>query len=79
MSGTVIVELEDEALRVLERLAQRMDRSPEDLVNEAVQDYLALQEWQLQKIEAGIAAADRLGFASDAEMARIAGKYSAVE
>jgi predicted transcriptional regulator len=79
MSGTVTVVLEDEALQALDRLARRTNRSPDDLVSGAVRDYLALQEWQLQKIEAGIAAADRFEFASDAELDRIVGKYSAAE
>jgi predicted transcriptional regulator len=54
----------------------RPNRSVDDLVNQAVRDYLALQEWQRQKIAAGIAAADRYEFATEEELARIAGKYS---
>jgi len=79
MSGTVTVVLEDEALQALDQLAQRTNRSPDDLVSQAVRDYLALQEWQLQKIEAGIAAADRFEFASDEELDRIADKYFPTE
>ena len=37
----------------------------------------ALNVWQIGKIEAGIAAADRGDFASDDDVARVAGKYSA--
>jgi predicted transcriptional regulator len=40
-----------------------------------VLDYLALNAWQLEKIAAGIEAADRGDFASDAEIERILRKY----
>jgi predicted transcriptional regulator len=77
MSETVTIKLDDKAQQVLHRLARLTDRSVNDLVEQAVQNYLELQEWQRQKIEAGIAAADRFEFAADAEIARITAKYSA--
>lgn len=76
MSNTVTVDLEDDARRALDRLARHTNRSVSDLVNQAVRDYLELQEWQRCKIEAGVAAADRGDFADDRELARISGKYS---
>ncbi len=79
MSEIVTIELEHETRRALDRLAQRTNRSVDDLVNRAVRDYLELQEWQLRKIEAGIAAADRCEFVTEEELARILGKYSAPE
>jgi predicted transcriptional regulator len=79
MTGTVIIELEDETLRALDRLAHRTDRSRNELVSRAVQDYLDLQAWQIEKIESGIAAADQGEFATDADLDRIAGKYSALK
>jgi predicted transcriptional regulator len=45
-------------------------------VNQAILDHLELQEWQRQKIEAGIAAADRYESATEEELARITNKYS---
>ena len=78
MSETLTIRLHDEARRALDRLMLDTDRSVEDLVDEAIRNYLELQEWQRQKIEAGIAAADRFEFVSEEEIARIAGKYSAV-
>jgi predicted transcriptional regulator len=79
MTATLTIELEDEILRSLNQLAHRTDRSRNELVNQAVRDYLELQAWQIGKIEAGIAAADRGEFATDEDLARIAGKYSALE
>ncbi len=75
MSNTVTIDLEDDAGRALDRLAQQTNRSVDALVNQAVRDLLNLQEWQWRKIEAGIAAAERAEFATEEELDRIAGKY----
>ena len=64
-----------EVLAALDRLAERTGRSRNWLVARAVEDFAAINEWQLPKIEAGIAAADRKDFASDEEMARIWTKF----
>jgi predicted transcriptional regulator len=70
------IRLEDTILEDLDRLAEKTDRSRASLVTEAVQDYVALNAWQLEKIEAGIAAADRGEFASEDEIERVRSKYS---
>jgi len=72
----VTFELDDEILRTLDRLAERTERSRDDLISQAVQDYLALHSWQIDKIKAGIAAAERGDFADEQEIARIVEKYS---
>ncbi len=77
MPRSVTFELDDETLQALDRLAQGTARTCGDLINQAVQDYLALQAWQIEKIEAGIGAAERGDFATEEEITRIAGKYSA--
>lgn len=77
MSRSVTLELDDEILHSLDRLAERTERSRAEIVRHALQDFLALQSWQFQKIEEGIAAAERGDFASDDEIARIAAKYAA--
>jgi len=79
MSGALVIELEDETLQALDQLAERTNRSLDDLVIEAVRDFLALQAWQRQKVEAGISAAERLEFVSDDELGGIIEKYSTVE
>jgi predicted transcriptional regulator len=76
MSETVTIKLEDKAGRALRRLAELTGRSVDDLMNQAILDHLELQEWQRQKIEAGIAAADGHEFATEEELARVASKYS---
>jgi predicted transcriptional regulator len=75
MSDQLTVRLDDATLMALDRLAERTDRSRSSLIAQAVQDYVALNAWQIEKIETGIAAADRGDFASDEELARIRSKF----
>ena len=76
MPRSVTLELDDQTLQILDRLAERTRRSHDDLLGQAVRDYLALQSWQIDKIREGIAAAERGDFADEAEIARIVEKYS---
>jgi predicted transcriptional regulator len=43
----------------LEALARAMHRTRSALVNEALEQYLAHQEWLIREIEKGVSAADR--------------------
>ena len=71
MRAPVTIELEEQTLSALDALAARIDRPRSVLVNEALENWLAIQKWQLEQIEAGIAEADRGEFVSDEEIARI--------
>lgn len=79
MSDTLTVHLDDVTLSALDQLAKKTDRSRTSLVSQAVQDYVALTDWQLQKTEAGIEAAERGDFATDAEVARVRAKFASQE
>ena len=76
MSATLTVRLDEETLDALDKLAEKTDRSRSWLVTQAVQDYVALNAWQLEKIEEGIAAADRGDFASEDELERVRARFS---
>jgi len=76
MSATFTVRLEDSTLDSLDRLAEKTERSRSWLVARAVEDYVALNAWQIGKIEAGIAAADRNEFAADEDVARLRAKFA---
>lgn len=52
----------------LDKIAQFMDRDRSYVLNEAIENYLDLYEWQIREIEAGLAEADAGEFASDAEV-----------
>ena len=75
-SAAFTVRLDETALAALDRLAEQTERSRNWLVAKAVEDYVALNAWQIGKIEAGLAAAERGEFASDAEVRRVRRKLS---
>jgi predicted transcriptional regulator len=58
----------------LDRLAKATKRSRSFLAAEAIRDYVAPNNWQIAGIQKGIAEADRDAFASQAQVARLAGK-----
>ena len=69
--------LDEATLDALDRLAEKTERSRSWLATKAIEDFIALNAWQIGKIEEGISAANRGDFASDGDVARVAGKYSA--
>ena len=79
MTAAFTLRLSEATLEALDQLAEKTERSRSWLATRAVEDYIALNVWQIGKIEAGIAAADRGDFARDDDVARVAGKYSATD
>jgi predicted transcriptional regulator len=79
MSTAFTVRLDETTLGALDRLAAKTERSRNWLVAKAIEDYIALNAWQVGKIEAGIAAADRGDFAGDDELARVRKKFATKE
>jgi predicted transcriptional regulator len=75
MTAAFTVRLDDTVLRDLDRLAAKTERSRNWLVSQAVQEYVNVNAWQLERIEEGIAAADRGDFATEAEVARVRAKF----
>jgi predicted transcriptional regulator len=71
------LRLNEATLEALDRLAEKTERSRSWLATKAIEDYVARNAWQIGKIEAGIAAADRGDFASDDDVERVVGKYAA--
>jgi predicted transcriptional regulator len=76
MPAPFTVRLDETTLNALDHLAEKTDRSRNWLVSRAVEDFVALNAWQIGKIEAGLAAADRGDFASDDELARVRKKFA---
>jgi len=79
MPKSVTVDFDEVVLEALDRTAEHHGRTRADIIAEAVGDYLETQRWQIEKIEAGLAAADRGDFVSEEEIERIVGKYAAPE
>ena len=69
------VRSDSKKVKQLDRLASQMDRSRNYLVNQAIDQLLEVHNWQIERTEEGIKAADEGRFASDAEMERIFNKY----
>lgn len=64
-----------EIVKRLDLLAAQLDRSRNYLVNMALEEFLDLQAWQIEKVQTGIAAAESGDFVPDEEMERLFGKY----
>ena len=77
MTAAFTLKLDEATLDALDRIAEKTERSRSWLAVKAIEDYIAVNAWQIGKIEAGIAAADRGDFASEDDVARVVGKYSA--
>jgi RHH-type rel operon transcriptional repressor/antitoxin RelB len=58
-STTITVRLDRSVKKRLEAAAARVRRSKSFLAAEAIEEYLAVQEWQIDAIRRGIEAADR--------------------
>ncbi|MBN2494867.1 MAG: CopG family ribbon-helix-helix protein [Deltaproteobacteria bacterium] len=56
---TLTVRVQAEMAERLDRLARATKRSRSYLAAEAIEEYLAVQEWQVRAIQAGIEEADR--------------------
>lgn len=69
------VRLPDETAARLDQLAEKLDRSRSYMAAQAIEDFIAREEWQLADIETGLAEADRGEFASTDDMAKIVAKY----
>ena len=69
-AATLTVQLSKVDRERLEALAEATGRSESLLAAEAVSEYLALREWQVSAIEAGIASLDREGGVGHAAVRR---------
>lgn len=53
------IRADSETVHRLDALASRLDRSRNELINQAIAEYLDLHTWQIDKIQRGIDAANR--------------------
>jgi len=66
--GIFTVRITPEKQQQLDALAQALDRSRNWLVSEAIDQYLAVQAWQIEQIQKGIEDADRGDLVSHEEV-----------
>ncbi|MDT8452928.1 MAG: ribbon-helix-helix protein, CopG family [Gammaproteobacteria bacterium] len=74
-SSTMTIRMESELKERLDKLAQVTRRSKSFLAAEAVREYLALNDWQIQEINAALTEANAEDFASDEEVATTFSKW----
>ena len=56
--STITIRSNDNVLAQIDALAERLDRSRNYLINEALEAYLERHAWQIAEIEAGLAELD---------------------
>jgi predicted transcriptional regulator len=56
---TLTVRIDERVARRLKKLATAVDRSSSYLAAEAIEEYLTLQEWQVEAIRQGLGEAER--------------------
>lgn len=60
--------MSDKDRKALDRIAKAQNRDRSFIINEAVRNYLELQEWQVAKIKQGLREADAGKFVSEDEV-----------
>ena len=70
MTKSVTFRTDSKNIRLLDQLAKSLDRDRSYLINEAINDFLEVQKWQLAAIDSAVKGADAGNFASDKEVAK---------
>jgi RHH-type rel operon transcriptional repressor/antitoxin RelB len=75
-SRILTVRLEPELTEQLDKLAKATQRSRSFLIAEAVREYIALNEWQIEEIKKALVEADSGDFATDQEVQQTIEKWT---
>jgi len=75
-SSVLTLRVDTKLKNKLDRLSKAMKRSRSFLAAEAVREFVALNEWQIEEIKKGLAEADRGEFASDKEVAAVVKRWT---
>jgi predicted transcriptional regulator len=67
-SSVLTLRLEAKLKNQLDRLSKSMNRSRSFVAAQAIQEYVSVNEWQINEIKKGLAEADAGDFATDEEM-----------
>ena len=78
-SSTMTIRLDADLKARLDKLSDATHRSKSYLAAEAVREYIELNEWQLQEIQAAVTEADAGDFASDESVNAVFGKWGVNE
>ena len=75
-SRVLTLRLDPKLRKQLDRLAEATKRSRSFLATEALREYVALNEWQIEEIKKGLREAELGDFASDKEVQRSLKKWA---
>jgi len=75
-SSVLTLRLEPKLKKQLDRLSRAMSRSRSFVAAEAIREYVALNEWQIEEIKKGLAEADRGEFATEKDVERTLKKWT---
>ena len=67
-SSVLTLRLDAKLKNRLDRLSKSMNRSRSFVAAQAIQEFVSVNEWQINEIKKGMAEADAGDFASDEEM-----------
>jgi RHH-type transcriptional regulator, rel operon repressor / antitoxin RelB len=75
-SKVLTLRLDPKLTKQLDKLADATQRSRSFLIAEAVREYIALNEWQIEETKKALAEADRGEFASEKEVQQTMKKWT---
>ena len=73
--STMTIELEPGVVAGLNQLAARLADTPAHIAQQAIQQFIELNEWQINEIEAALIEADAGDFASDDQVKAVFSKW----
>ncbi len=74
--GVMTLRLEPELRKRLDGLAKAQRRSRSFIAAEAIREYVAVNEWQIEEIRKGLAEAEQEEFASQDHVQRVMSKWT---
>jgi RHH-type transcriptional regulator, rel operon repressor / antitoxin RelB len=75
-SAVLTLRLDAKLKQKLDRLSKSMNRSRSFVAAQAIQEFVSVNEWQINEIKKGIAEADAGDFASEEEVQRVLNKWT---
>jgi len=74
-SSVLTLRLDPKLKKQLDRLSRATNRSRSFVAAEAIREYVALNEWQIQETKKAVMEADRGDFASDRDVEQTLNKW----
>ena len=75
-SSVLTLRLDAKLKKQLDRLSKSMSRSRSFVAAQAIQEYVSVNEWQINEIKKGLAEADAGDFATEEEVQRVMKKWT---